>query len=81
MAQVQLDAARRTGAGKGVARALRREGKVPAVIYGHGREPESLVLDGTAYRADAVGHHDEPAHCSPAVTPRPAKAATTASPR
>ena len=43
--QVNLQAALRSTSGKGAARSLRREGKVPAVIYGHGREPESLVLD------------------------------------
>ncbi|HLS58161.1 MAG TPA: 50S ribosomal protein L25 [Paracoccaceae bacterium] len=43
--QVMLQAATRTTTGKGAARALRREGKVPAVIYGHGREPEALVID------------------------------------
>ena len=43
--QVRLEAATRTRTGKGAARSLRREGKVPAVIYGHGREPETLVLE------------------------------------
>lgn len=36
--------ARRTK-GKGAARTLRREGRIPAVIYGHGREAEALTLD------------------------------------
>jgi large subunit ribosomal protein L25 len=43
--QVTLQAALRSNTGKGAARSLRREGKVPGVIYGHGREPESLVMD------------------------------------
>ena len=43
--QVKLEAATRTQTGKGDARSMRREGKVPAVIYGHGREPEALVID------------------------------------
>ena len=43
--QVRLEAATRTRTGKGAARSMRREGKVPAVIYGHGREPEALVID------------------------------------
>lgn len=34
----------RDQAGKGVARALRRENKVPAVIYGDGKEPVSISL-------------------------------------
>jgi large subunit ribosomal protein L25 len=43
--QVTLQANSRTGAGKGAARALRREGKIPAVIYGRGRDPEALALE------------------------------------
>jgi len=31
--------------GKGASRRLRREGKVPAIIYGAGRPPRSLVFD------------------------------------
>ena len=44
--QVKLAAGSRTTTGKGAARSARRDGKVPGVIYGHGREPESLMLDG-----------------------------------
>jgi large subunit ribosomal protein L25 len=44
MATVALGAERRTGRGKGPARQLRLNGRIPAVIYGHGREPESLSL-------------------------------------
>ena len=40
MAQPALQAATRTDTGKGAARTLRRDGKVPGVIYGHGREPQ-----------------------------------------
>ena len=43
--QVTLDAASRTGSGKGAARSLRREGKIPGVIYGHHREPQALTVD------------------------------------
>lgn len=39
-----LSAAKRERAGKGVARALRREMKVPAVIYGDGKTPVSISL-------------------------------------
>ena len=46
--QATLEAARRPGTGKGVARALRRDGKVPGVIYGHNREPEPVVVDAIA---------------------------------
>lgn len=43
-----LEANPRTGAGKGAARTLRGEGRIPAVVYGRGREPESLSLDAVA---------------------------------
>ena len=39
-----LAAETREKKGKGPARALRREGKVPAIIYGPGGEPEQLAL-------------------------------------
>lgn len=44
----QLAAQRREKAGKGAARAVRREGRVPAVIYGSGQPPVSISLDFTA---------------------------------
>jgi large subunit ribosomal protein L25 len=34
----------RTDVGKGASRRLRRTGKIPGVIYGSGREPQSLTL-------------------------------------
>lgn len=43
-----LSASPRSLRGKGVARSLRRAGRVPAVIYGRGRSAESLELDATA---------------------------------
>jgi large subunit ribosomal protein L25 len=43
--QVKLAAGSRTTTGKGAARSARRQGMGPGVIYGHGREPESLLLD------------------------------------
>lgn len=45
MAQVQLKATARPRAGKGAARQARREGKVPAVIYGAGDPPETICVD------------------------------------
>jgi large subunit ribosomal protein L25 len=45
--QVALAASGRTGTGKGVARALRRSGRVPAVAYGAALdEPVSVSVDG-----------------------------------
>ncbi|MFR9673462.1 50S ribosomal protein L25/general stress protein Ctc [Streptomyces sp. TR06-5] len=44
MADVTLSAKIRTEFGKGAARRLRREEKIPAVIYGHGAEPVHVEL-------------------------------------
>jgi large subunit ribosomal protein L25 len=45
MAQtVAIKAERRSANGKGAARQIRLQGKVPAVVYGHGREPESVAI-------------------------------------
>ncbi len=40
-----IEASARPRAGKGVARATRREGKVPAVVYGAKQEPSLIALD------------------------------------
>src|SRR5688500_12044052 len=45
MASAQLSGNVRENRGKGVARSLRSTGRVPAIIYGHGREPQSLSID------------------------------------
>ena len=45
MAIASLSATARDGAGTGNARKLRQNGQVPAVIYGHGREPQSLTIN------------------------------------
>jgi large subunit ribosomal protein L25 len=44
MATAQLSASTRTSVGKGAARSLRSAGQIPAVIYGHAREPQSLAI-------------------------------------
>ena len=44
MATAQLTATPRDKAGKGVARKLRQDGRVPAVIYGSAREPQPLSV-------------------------------------
>jgi large subunit ribosomal protein L25 len=46
--QASLQVASRTNTGKGAARTLRREGKIPGVIYGHDRAPEALTVDNLA---------------------------------
>jgi large subunit ribosomal protein L25 len=43
--QVTLAARPRAGTGKGEARALRREGRVPAIAYGGGLVPQALSVD------------------------------------
>ncbi|MES2124834.1 MAG: 50S ribosomal protein L25 [Gemmatimonadota bacterium] len=45
MAQVSLAAVSRKESGKGAARSLRRDGRVPATMYGHGIAARSLSVD------------------------------------
>ncbi|QLL06544.1 50S ribosomal protein L25/general stress protein Ctc [Mycobacterium vicinigordonae] len=47
----QLSATVRTETGKGASRRARREGKIPAVLYGHGSEPQHLELPGHDFAA------------------------------
>ena len=42
---VELEATARDRAGKGAARAVRREGRVPAVIYGDKKDPQLISLN------------------------------------
>lgn len=46
MSEVKLTAESRTEFGKGAARRIRRESKVPVVLYGHGSDPLHLTLPG-----------------------------------
>ena len=46
MSDIKLAAEPRTEFGKGAARRLRRDGKVPAVLYGHGTDPVHVALPG-----------------------------------
>ncbi len=46
MSEVKISAATRTEFGKGAARRIRRESKVPGVLYGHGADPLHLTLPG-----------------------------------
>ena len=48
MPEVKIVAEPRDEFGKGAARQIRREGKVPAVLYGHGTETRHLTLPGHA---------------------------------
>ncbi|OBH33050.1 50S ribosomal protein L25/general stress protein Ctc [Mycobacterium sp. E342] len=47
----QLTATVRTETGKGASRRARREGKIPAVLYGHGADPQHLELPGHDFAA------------------------------
>jgi large subunit ribosomal protein L25 len=44
VAEARIDAETRTEFGKGAARRTRRAGKIPAVLYGHGSDPQHLSL-------------------------------------
>lgn len=44
MSEIKLVAEPRSEFGKGAARRTRRDGKIPAVLYGHGTDPRHLAL-------------------------------------
>ena len=46
-----LTAAVRTETGKGASRRARREGQIPAVLYGHGSDPQHLLLASRDFAA------------------------------
>jgi large subunit ribosomal protein L25 len=47
----QLKVAVRAETGKGASRRARRDGKIPAVLYGHGEDPQHLELPGHDFAA------------------------------
>ncbi|MCW2686025.1 MAG: ribosomal protein [Mycobacterium sp.] len=47
----KISAAVRTETGKGASRRARREGKIPAVLYGHGAAPQHLLLPAREFAA------------------------------
>jgi large subunit ribosomal protein L25 len=49
MASATLSATLRHDTGKGVARKLRQNGEIPGVIYGHGRESQSLTINAREF--------------------------------
>ncbi len=54
---ITLAAETRDRVGKGASRALRRDGRVPAVIYGQNKEPASVHLEEKALvKALMTGH-------------------------
>lgn len=52
----KIKAAIRTEFGKGAARRARRDGNVPAVLYGHGADPRHLNLDTLEFAAILRAH-------------------------
>lgn len=46
MSEVKLTAVARNEFGKGAARRIRRDHQIPAVLYGHGAEPQHVALPG-----------------------------------
>lgn len=52
----RLVAAARTEFGKGAARRARRDGQVPAVLYGHGTDPQHLNLPAREFAAILRAH-------------------------
>ncbi|MCK4262027.1 50S ribosomal protein L25/general stress protein Ctc, partial [bacterium] len=60
MEQISLEAKVRAETGKGVARKLRRQGRIPAILYGSGGEPVPLEVEERkfeALRAAAAGQN------------------------
>jgi large subunit ribosomal protein L25 len=55
--QLTLSAETRERAGKGASRALRRDGRVPAVVYGNNEEPLSIHLEEKALTRALQGGH------------------------
>ena len=49
MSEVRIAAEARTEFGKGASRRSRREGKIPAVLYGHGTDPRHLSLNAREF--------------------------------
>lgn len=56
--RLHLEAALRTNFGKGASRQLRREGRVPGVIYGHGLEVVHVHFDAHALFMATKGNHN-----------------------
>ena len=55
MAEITLQAETGRPSGTSASKRLRREGKIPAVVYGHGIEPISIAVDGRDLRHALTG--------------------------
>jgi len=56
MAVIALSGQRRERLGKGGARTARRDGKIPAVLYGHGEDPVSVSIGARDFDLALRGH-------------------------
>jgi large subunit ribosomal protein L25 len=54
--RVTLKAQVRDGVGKGAARSLRRAGAIPGIVYGRGRDPRPVAVEGRALAAALHTH-------------------------
>lgn len=70
MSDYRLEAEPRSQFGKGAARKIRRDHKVPAVMYGHGSAPIHITLPAhdAAERVLAL-EHQRPLSPTPSPTP------------
>jgi len=59
MAQVTLEVEKRDSQGKGPAKRLRVEGKIPAIFYGHGEESIPLTIDAKMFHNILHAHAAE----------------------
>ncbi len=64
---IQMTADKREGSGKGTARAVRRENKIPAVIYGDNKEPVLISLDSKPLTTEYHKGHIFTALCDMSV--------------
>lgn len=55
MAEITLQAETGRPSGTSASKRLRREGKIPAVLYGHGIDPLSIAVDGRELRHALTG--------------------------
>ena len=79
----QIQAVARDRAGKGAARAVRRQGQVPAVLYGGGQAAQAIALEfNQTKQLIFAGHFLTTVSRSRSTAARPARSrATTSSTR
>lgn len=76
-ASLNFAAEARNESGKGVARALRRAGKIPGVIYGDGKEPQLVSFDAK----DIISNFTNPSFMSMVIDIKIGNAVTKALPK